>query len=130
MTNQAFFLQLGAVILLTVVTLWGLFQVPALAPYHLLGWISLGGFVFLSVVMFFIGRSSAQSTNKNNFTSTVLGFTVGKMMLAIMIIFAYLKLAEPIDKLFVIPFFAVYFIFTAFETYFMMKLGRTEVTTD
>lgn len=127
MTNQAFFLQLGAVILVTALALWGLFQVPTLMPYQILGWVSLGGFVFLSVVMFFIGRTSAQSDNKNTFTSTVLGFTVGKMMLAIMIIFAYLKLAEPTDKLFIIPFFAVYFVFTAFETYFMMKLGRTGV---
>lgn len=77
--------------------------------------------------MFLVGRSSAQSENKNNFTSTVLGFTMGKMMLAIMIIFAYMQLAEPSDKFFVIPFFTVYFIFTAFETYFMMKLGRTGV---
>lgn len=127
MTNQAFFLQLGAVILITALSLWGLFQVPTLMPYQILGWVSLGGFVFLSVIMFFIGRTSAESDNKNTFTSTVLGFTVGKMMLAIMIIFAYLKLAEPADKLFIIPFFAVYFIFTAFETYFMMKLGRTGV---
>lgn len=127
MTNQTFFLQLGAVILLTAAALWGLFQVPSLAPYQVLGWISLGGFVFLSVVMFFIGRGAAQSENKNTFTSSVLGFTMGKMMLAIMIIFAYLKLAEPTDKFFIIPFFAVYFIFTAFETYFMMKLGRTGV---
>ena len=127
MTNQSFFLQLGAVILLTAAALWGLFQVPKLAPYQILGWVSLGGFVFLSMVMFFIGRTSAQSENKNNFTSTVLGFTVGKMMLAIMIIFAYMQLAEPTDKFCVSPFFTVYFVFTAFETYFMMKLGRTGV---
>lgn len=127
MTNQAFFLQLAGVTLLTAAALWGLFQVPSLAPYQILGWVSLGGFVLISILMFLIGRGSAQSENKNTFTSTVLGFTVGKMMLAIMIIFAYIQLAEPADKFFVIPFFAVYFIFTGFETYFMMKLGRTGV---
>jgi len=127
MTNQTFFLQLGAVTLLTAAALWGLFQVPSLAPYQILGWVSLGGFVLISMLMFFTGRSSAQSDNKNTFTSTVLGFTAGKMMLAIMIVFAYIKLAEPADRFFVIPFFAVYFLFTAFETYFMMKLGRTGV---
>ncbi|MEL6968850.1 MAG: hypothetical protein AAFO02_01675 [Bacteroidota bacterium] len=127
MTNQTFFLQLGVVTLLTAAALWGLFQVPSLAPYQTLGWVSLGGFVLISLLMFFTGRSSAQSDNKNTFTSTVLGFTAGKMMLAIMIVFAYIKLAEPADRFFVIPFFAVYFIFTAFETYFMMKLGRTGV---
>ncbi len=127
MTNKTFFLQLGGVILITVAALLGLFQVPKLAPYQLLGWISLGGFVFLSIVMFLIGRSAANSANKNTFTNTIMVFTMGKMMLAIMIVYAYLQLAEPIDKFFVIPFFLVYFVFTAFETYFMMKLGKAGV---
>jgi len=127
MTNKAFLLQLGGVILITVAALLGLYQVPKLAPYQVLGWISLGGFVFLSMVMFFLGRSAANSSNKNTFTNTIMRFTMGKMKFAIMIVYAYLQMAAPTDKFFVIPFFLVYFIFTAFETYFMMKLGKAGV---
>ena len=111
----------------TAAILWGLLQVPSLQPYQLLGWVSLGGFVLLSVLMYLIGDNAAKSSNKNHFTNVVLGFTGAKMMLALMIVFAFLKLAEPSDKLFIIPFFAVYFIFTGFETYLMMKLGKTGI---
>ena len=127
MTNQQFFTQLTIVTLLTAAALFGLFQVETLTPYQLLGWISLGGFVLFTIFMYFTARSSALSSNKNTFTNAILGFTMGKMMIALMIIFAYLFLAEPPDNLFIIPFFLVYVFFTSFETYFMMKLGRMGV---
>ena len=127
MTNRAFFLQLLGVTAVCAVVLLALFQVTALKPYQPLGWISLGGFFLLSILMFFVGRSSAASANKNNFTNTVLLFTMGKMFFAVMIVYAYLMLAEPADKFFIVPFFAVYFLYTGFETYFMMKLGKAGV---
>jgi hypothetical protein len=127
MTHPSFFAQLATVTALTAGALYALFLSPKLAPYHLMGWVSLGGFVLLSVLMYFVAGSAARSKNKNDFTNTVLGFTTGKMMLAAAIIFTYLLLAEPADKLFVIPFFVVYFIFTAFETYFMIKLGKSTI---
>ena len=74
--------------------------------------------------MYQAGYRAAMSDNKNDFTNAVLGFTVGKMFLAILVILGYSLLAQPPDKLFIIPFFAIYLIYTIFETYFMMKLGR------
>ncbi|RMF01651.1 MAG: hypothetical protein D6772_04495 [Bacteroidetes bacterium] len=124
MTNRQFAIQLGVVSCFSILALLGLFQIPKLRPYHWLGWISCGLFMVLSVLIFFFGKQSAYSANKHTFTNTVMGFTVGKMVLAVLLIVAYLQLAEPTDKLFIIPFFVVYFIFTAFETYVMMKLGR------
>lgn len=126
MTTQQFLLQLLGVTILTATALVGMFQATAIAPYQDIGWISLGTFVILSAGMFFAGRSAANSTNKNNFTSAILGFTMGKMMLAIAILFVYMQLMNPPDKFFILPFFAVYFIFTAFETYFMIRLGKAD----
>jgi len=57
----------------------------------------------------------------------VLGFTVGKMLISVLVIFAYIQLAQPAGKLFILPFFGIYLAFTAYETYFMMKLGKTKV---
>ena len=127
MTNQQFFIQLTIITALTAAALFGLFQVESLTPYQLLGWISLGGFVLFTIFMYYVARSSALSSNKNTFTNAILGFTMGKMMIALMIIFAYLFLAKPPNNLFIIPFFLVYVFFTGFETYFMMKLGRMGV---
>lgn len=127
MTNAQFFTQLTACSLISALALFGLFQIPQIAPYQLLGWISLGGFVLLSILMFFATRSAAHSENKNDFTSAILGFMMGKMFMAIMVLYAYMKLVEPADKFFIAPFFTVYFIFTAFEAYFTMRVGRTGV---
>jgi cobalamin synthase len=127
MSNKSFFLQLLGVAGVSALILLGLFQIASLAPYQMLGWISLGGFSLLSILMFLLGRSAANSANKNSFTNMVLLFTMGKMFFAVMIVYSYLVLAEPSDKFFVVPFFVIYFIFTAFETYFMMRLGKSSV---
>lgn len=124
MTSKQFFLQLLGVSALTTLVLFGMYQADVLAPYQAVGWISLGMFTLLSTLMFFAGRNAAQSDNKNNFTSAILGFTMGKMMLAIAVLFVYLQLMKPPDKFFILPFFAVYFLFTAWETYFMIRLGK------
>jgi formate/nitrite transporter FocA (FNT family) len=78
--------------------------------------------------MYFVGQQAAQSDNKYTFTNTILGFTVGKLFLAIMVILGYDQLAEPSSKFFIIPFFVVYAVFTGFETYVMMKLSKAAKT--
>ena len=127
MSTKQFYLQL---LILSAAAALGLFFVnrtPPMQAHATLSWVSLGAFVALSILMYYSGRNSARSENKNDFTNVVLGFTVGKMLLAILAVYAYIQLAAPEGKLFVLPFFGVYLIFTAFETYFMMRLGKSNV---
>lgn len=124
MSQGRFFLLLT---ILSVGTATGIFffhQLPRFQSYDDLSWMAFGFFILLSVAMYYGGRSAAKSINKHNFTNAVIGFTIGKMMFSILIILAYLKLAEPEDRLFILPFFAIYFIYTIFETYFMTRLGK------
>ncbi|MCB0633215.1 MAG: hypothetical protein KDD15_25925, partial [Lewinella sp.] len=102
-------------------------RMPQLQNDAPLSWLSLFLFILLSILMYYVGKRSSMSENKNDFTNVVLGFTIGKMFLSIMIIYAYFSLMQPEGKWFIIPFFIVYFMYTAFETYFMMKLGKTKV---
>jgi len=125
MTQRQFYLQLLLVSALTAVALFFINQLPALAAYASLSWLSVAFFIFLSIGMYYAGRRSALSDNKHHFTNTIMGFTMGKMMLSILLILGYLKLAEPETKLFILPFFGVYLVYTIFETYFMTRLGRT-----
>jgi drug/metabolite transporter (DMT)-like permease len=124
MSQKQFFLQLGIVSLATAVIIFLLNQHDKIQGHDALSWIGLVLFVGLSIAMYFMGRRSAASANKNDFTNTVLAFTLGKMFLALLIIFGYLQLEEPESKFFILPFFCVYLIYTIFETYFMMRLGR------
>jgi hypothetical protein len=125
MSPKQFFIQLSIVSLFTAVGLYFLNGIEKLQGHDALSWGSLLLFIGLSLAMFFIGRRAAQSNNKNDFTNTVLGFTVGKLFLAMIVLFSYMQLAEPETRFFILPFFCVYFIYTIFETYFMMRLGRS-----
>ncbi len=125
MDQGRFFSLLLVTTATTALVVFGLHQIPRLQPYWLLSLLSTVGFCLLSVFMYYAGRNAARSSNKNDFTNIIMGFTMGKMVLSFVLIFAYLKLVEPADKIFVLPFFSIYLIYTVFETYFMMKLGRT-----
>lgn len=125
MSPRVFFAQLFAVSGLTVAGLYFLHRLPVLQSYAGLSWAALLFFVGLSIAMFYIGRQAAASKNKHNFTNTVMGFTIAKMMIAAFIIVGYLKLFQPATKLFILPFFGIYVIYTIFEISFMTRLGRT-----
>lgn len=127
MQDKRFFFQLFILSALVALGLYFLNQLPQLQADAPLSWISLVGFIGLSVFMYYTGKRSAKSENKNDFTNVVLGFTIGKMFMAILVVYAYLQLAQPEGKVFILPFFGIYFIFTAFETFFMMKLGKSKV---
>ena len=124
MTQKVFFTQLFIITILTIGMIFGLNTTEKLAPDSLFSWICLGFFFFFSLLMFFMGSKAAKSKNKNDFTNAALGFTAGKMFFSMIIIIVYSKLGEPSSKLFVLPFFLVYIIYTAFETYFMMRIGK------
>lgn len=124
MTAKHFFLQLAAVSALAGLALVLLHQVVQFQGHEGLSWGSLAGFVVMTILLYYAGIRAAKSSNKNDFSNTVLGFSMGKMMLAALSLVIYAKIAMPTNKLFIIPFFAVYAIFTIFETIVMTKLGR------
>ena len=130
MTAKAFYLQLAIVTLIAAATAFGINTFPQFADVQPIAWISLGIFVLLSVVMYYAGRKAAFSDNKHDFTNVSLGVTIGKIFIAILFILGYNQLMQPDSRFFIIPFFLMYLIYTIFETYIMMKLGRLNTPTD
>lgn len=128
MPVKKFYLQLGLLTLATAVLIAGMALNDMLKPYLNFGWVSLGLFVGLSAAIFHIGLRAAKNPDKNLFTTVILGFTFFKMMLAIAVIFGYLKLAAPASKIYVLPFLGVYLFYTIFEVYFLSKLGKMSVS--
>lgn len=127
MSRQNFFKQLGVLSIALILLLFLLHAFTAFKAFQVLSWLSLGLFILLSIGMYFGGYQAAMSDNKHTFTNAVLGFTIGKMVLSVIVILTYNELAQPESKLFLIPFFVIYVIFTVFETYFMMKLGKMKI---
>ncbi|NBC09622.1 MAG: hypothetical protein GVY26_20715 [Bacteroidetes bacterium] len=124
MSEKYFYLQLIAVTLLAAAAVYLINTLPQLQAHRIVGWISLGLFFFITILMFHFGRQAALSDNKHTFTNVFLGFTTGKIFLIILFVFGYSRMTEPETKFFILPFFSMYLIYTIFETYVMMKLGR------
>jgi len=124
MSQRLFFVLL---LVITAATAAGLFfvgRLPQMEEARGLSWFALAFFVGLSIGMYYAGLRAARSENKHLFTNLVMVFTFGKMMFAVLLILSYLKLFQPATKLFLLPFFGIYLIYTIFETYFMLRLGR------
>lgn len=128
MSASRFYTQLVGLTLLLIVLLIGLHTLPEVAPYQNLSWICIVFFVTLSIFVYSLGRQTAQSKNKHTFTNVVLAVIIFKMTICIAIIVSYNALAKPSTKYFILPFFLIYFCYTAFETYVMMKLGKPNKT--
>lgn len=124
MNQRRFFIELAVVSLVAILIVIGLQQLAFLKPYGLLAWLSLAFFMLVSLLMYYSGYRAAHSDNKNTFTNVVIGYTTAKMFLSVIIVLIYGKLAAPPDKFYILPFFAIYLIYTIFETRFMMKLGK------
>lgn len=90
-----------------------------------IGW-SLALFIPLSIGMFFLGQRAANSENKLLFHNLIIVSIFAKMFLSVFVLLIYKKVFHPETKNFTLPFFLVYFSFTVFETYFMVKLGKVK----
>ncbi|MCB0651219.1 MAG: hypothetical protein KDC85_08090 [Saprospiraceae bacterium] len=130
MSLKTFFSKLLMTMVISVVFIFGMSFIPALQSFNSLGWTSILFFILWTLLMFFISRKAAQNENKNIFTNAILGFTFAKLFISAGIVYAYFKITEPESRFFLIPFFGVYLIYTIFETYFMMKLGKTQYAND
>lgn len=87
-------------------------------------WWSLGLFIPLSIGMYFFGEKASKSENKLLFHNLIIITIFAKMFLSVFALLIYKKIFHPETKNFTLPFFLVYFIFTIFETYFMVKLAQ------
>ncbi len=126
MNAHSFFIQLSALSLVALAGLFLLLRLPQWQPHQGFALACLALFIAISVLMYFAGAKAAHSSNKNDFTTVALGFSGGKIFLSAIAILVYVELAKPENKLFVLPFFLIYTVYTIFEVYFMMRLGRTK----
>jgi len=125
MTSRIFFLQTSLITVTTIALLFGLSFYPPLSPFLGFGLICLFFFIALSIIMYITGIRAAASPQRGFFTQLILVFTIVKMFLSIVVVFVYFKVAQPTSSWFLLPFFLVYLIYTIFESYFMIRIGKS-----
>ena len=89
--------------------------------YTLSVW-SIVMFTMMCSIMYPFSVLALNSSNKLLFTNMTFMFMFMKMLFSVVIILVYQWKFHPTNYFFVLPFFAIYTIFTVFEVYFMMKL--------
>ena len=90
MNYRSFFTQLGIVSLGVIILIFALNLVPAFRAFQTLTWLSFIFFLSLSILMYFIGHNSANSSNKNSFLQIVMATTFLKMFLCVGLIICLL----------------------------------------
>ncbi|NJC25917.1 hypothetical protein [Neolewinella antarctica] len=71
--------------------------------------------LLLSVAIFYLSKRTVGAANKFLFSNVFMGATMVKMFACGGLIGAYIVLGEPAGKMFIIPFFTSYFVFTLLE---------------
>ena len=87
----------------------------------------LGGvamFFLLTIAIYFSATPAAKSDNKARLAQYVMVLTFVKMMLSIILVYAYFKMGNPPSRTFLYPFFVSYLCFTVYETLFLVKLAQ------
>lgn len=111
----------------TVLSLLGiliLYRIPAVQSGIPLAWFSLGFFILYSLLVYLAALRASRSPKKEHFINLIMGVSFLKMFFAFALIAAYVKIFQPESKLFALPFFGIYLIFTIFESAFLIRAGR------
>jgi len=107
------------IILLSVLShsYFGFFQ-----PYKLFTWLSMIFFMGITLVS---GYYNSRSIKKPFFFNIFFGTLAVKFFLSIAFLFVFLVYIDPDNKkMFVIPFFVIFFIYKVFETYMLLRFAR------
>ncbi|MCP4440028.1 MAG: hypothetical protein GY810_13870 [Aureispira sp.] len=126
MTPHKFLIQLSIISGLVALVLMVFHTYAIFAPHQSLSWISWGFFILFSLGVFLVGTKGAKSSNQHLFGQIFLVATGLKMLVSVTIILIYFLKNKPEDQYFILPFFAIYLVYTSFEVFFMTKLGKTE----
>lgn len=116
--------------ILTLSLLFWVHQFDTFRPHTLLAALIFSFMWLVTLFMFFLGRKAVQSSNKYMFIRLVIGSVMAKMMLILLIIVVYVKIAQPESKFFVLPFLGVYLIFSIFETLVLYKIALSKTASN
>ena len=124
MNLSAFIKALIATVAISIGLYYLLIQFFPAFSYTDLTWIAIGMFGLISLLVFFLAQKASKSDNKYSFLNIVVMNLFMKIFLSFIVVVAYVKITQPADKWYLVPFTMIYLIFTIFETYFLSKAAK------
>jgi len=114
--------------LLTVLLAFGQAKLALFKPYvDLTAWTAIFMALF-AVLMYLLGVHTIKSTNPYRFIQIVIAGVLFKIILAIGLLALYVHIYQPESRYFVVPFVAIYLLYSIFETYAMYILALQKKT--
>ena len=131
MEPKRFWKLLALTGLLTLVMLWVLqVTLPASAALSTFTITTLGVFTVIVAFAYLRGVQAATSQSKYHFVRLTVMLIFLKMFIAFALIVWYVKVVQPVDKSFIIPFLAIYLAFTILEVYVLERVARMKPKSD
>lgn len=125
MTAPAFYRYLALVTAGVTLSLIGLhFLLPEARQHWSLSVVSVLLFMAVCLMMFYAADNAVKSSNKSAFINLVSGSMFGKMVLTMIVLLIYKRVAQPDNQWFVGIFLWSYAVFTIFEVWFMTKIAK------
>ena len=124
MTDRDFYIQLTGVSLVSGLLLFLSHNFLPFGDHSILGVIGLVFFTLLSILIFTLAKKLSDANDLNAFTRLIMYNLLIKLFFSFVIVIIYHKLADPQERFFVVPFIAIYLIFTIFEALFMSRQAR------
>lgn len=124
---RRFWTLLAVVVACTMLALWVWnLLLPASEGISWFTLICVAIFVMINVLAYYAGRHAAWSTSRYRFIHFTMLLMMLKMAVCIVMVVVHMQVNAPESRLFVLPFFTIYLIFTAAELYVLDKIARTK----
>ena len=123
MKQSTFFGSLIGISTVLILLLSWINTFPQFENARLFTWGVLAFFILLTLGIYFAGKHLAVSKDKNSFSILIFFVMIFKMMLCVIFVFSFVKIMQPTDRFFLIPFFLIYFVYLIWW-YELNKYGR------
>jgi len=124
MKFSSFFIQLILTSLICVAGYFGLQSLMSSIDYLDLTLIGILMFALISIGIFLMSKRAVKTADKNFFIYVIVINIFIKVIASFIIMALFVKMTNPPDKLYLIPFLMIYLVFTIFETYFLNIQAR------
>lgn len=101
-----------------IIVLTVLSQLPFFEPYNSISWFSMLFFFFFHLIF---GYYASRSLFKPVFISIFIGGIAVEFFLSMLFVYLWSKVINPIDNIFVVPFFIFFAIYKIFSTSIILK---------
>lgn len=118
-----FTIKLTAIaVVLGLISIAVFFGLPSLSISPVFPYILL--FLYLSTLIIFLSLEKSMKERTSQFANAIMLVNFGKLLLYVLVIFVYAYLNRSNAVSFILTFFVYYFVFTVFEVFALLSIGK------